>query len=146
MKTSSTGLKLIKTYEGFRAKAYYDAVGVVTIGYGTTKNVKMGQTISEAQAEMFLAADVAYFESKVSEMVKVKLTQNQFDALVSWMYNLGETNFRNSTMLKVLNQGRYDLIPDQMMRWNKAGGKVLAGLTRRRNSEGVLFATGKLVF
>lgn len=144
MTTGKKGVTLIKFFEGFRAQAYYDAVGVPTIGYGTTASVKMGQKITEAQGEAFLQADLRKFEAGVSKLVKVPLTQEQFDALVAFTYNLGLGNFQSSTLLKVLNQGRYDLVPDQMMRWNKAGGKVLNGLTKRRAAEGTLFATGKL--
>lgn len=142
--TGKKGTQLIKFFEGFRAQAYYDAVGVPTIGYGTTAGVRMGTKITEAQGEMFLQADLRRFEAAVNRLVKVKLTQEQFDALVSFTYNLGEGNFGSSTLLKLLNQGRYDLVPDQFLRWNKAGGKVLAGLTKRRQAEADLFATGKL--
>lgn len=142
MKTSKTGVKLIKDFEGLRTKAYLDAVGVPTIGYGTTSGVKMGTVITEAQAETYLQADLRKFEDAVSRLVKVPLKQAQFDALVSFTYNLGEGNLKSSTLLRVLNNGRYDLVPDQMLRWNKAGGKVLKGLTERRAAEATLFETG----
>lgn len=145
MTTSKKGTALIKFYEGFRASAYYDAVGVPTIGYGTTGSVKMGQVITEAQGEALLQADLRKFEAGVEKLVTVPLTQAQFDALVSFAYNLGLGNLGSSTLLKLLNAGRYDLVPDQMLRWNKAGGKVLAGLTKRRASEAELFAKGKVV-
>lgn len=144
MTTGKKGVSLIKFFEGFRAQAYYDAVGVPTIGYGTTAGVRMGQKITEAQGEMYLQADLRKFESHIHRLVKVPLTQDQFDALASFVYNLGPTNFANSTLLKLLNQKRYDLVPDQFMRWNKAGGRVLAGLTKRRQAEADLFKTGKL--
>lgn len=144
MTTSKKGISLIKFYEGFQPKAYYCPAGVLTIGYGTTKGVRPGMVISEAQGETLLQSDLRKFESAVERLVKVPLTQSQFDALVSFVYNLGEGNFRSSTLLKVINQGRFDMVPDQMLRWNKAGGKVLNGLTKRRQTEATLFATGKL--
>ena len=144
MTTSKKGISLIKFYEGFRNRAYYDAVGVLTIGYGTTSSVTKNQVITEAQGEAFLQADLRKFEASINKLVKVSLSQDQFDALVSFVYNLGAGNFGSSTLLKLLNQGRYDLVPDQFMRWNKAGGQVLNGLTKRRKSEADLFATGKL--
>lgn len=144
MTTSKKGVSLIKFFEGFRAQAYYDAVGVPTVGYGTTSGVRMGMTITEAQGEAYLQADLRKFEDGINKLVKVTLNQNQFDALVCFTYNLGLGNFGSSTLLKLLNQGRFDLVPDQFMRWNKAGGKVLAGLTKRRQAEADLFATGKV--
>lgn len=143
-KTSTKGINLIKSFEGYRANAYLDAVGVPTIGYGTTRGVKMGQKINESQAVAFLQKDLEMFENAINRLVKVPLTQDQFDALSSFVYNLGETNFAGSTLLKVINQGRYDLAPAQFLRWNKAGGKVLNGLTRRRQAEANLFSTGKV--
>lgn len=144
MTTSKKGITMIKFFEGFRNKAYYDAVGVLTIGYGTTAGVTKNMVITESQGEMMLQADVKKFEAAVMRNVKVALNQDQFDALVCFVYNLGEGNFKSSTLLKLLNQGRYDLVPDQFMRWNKAGGKVLNGLTKRRQAEATLFATGKI--
>lgn len=140
------GLALIKHFEGFRAQAYYDSVGVLTIGYGTTSNVTRGEVITEAQASNFLARDAAKFAQVINNNVKVNLTQEQFDALVAFTYNVGPANFTSSTLLKVLNAGQFDQVPAQMLRWNKAGGKVLNGLTTRRTAEGVLFSSGKLNF
>jgi len=139
-KTSIKGVNLIKSFEGFRADAYLDAVRVPTIGYGTTRGVKMGQKITEAQAVALLQKDLEMFENAINRLVKVPLTQNQFDALASFVYNLGETNFAGSTLLKVINNGRFELAPEQFLRWNKAGGKVLNGLTRRRQAEADMFA------
>lgn len=144
MTTSKKGISLIKYYEGFRNSAYYDAVGVPTIGYGTTAGVRMGTKITEKEGEALLQADVRRFENDVNRLVKVSLTQTQFDAVVSFVYNLGPTNFAGSTLLKLINQGRFDLAKDQFIRWNKAGGKVLSGLTKRRTSEATLFESGKL--
>lgn len=139
MKTSKRGLDLIKEYEGFRADAYLCPAGVWTIGYGTTKGVKKGDKVTKEQAERMLADDVAAFEQSVISAVKVPLNQNQFDALVSLTYNLGAGNLRSSTLLRMLNTGDYTGAAEQFLRWNKAGGKVLAGLTRRRESERALF-------
>lgn len=145
MKTSQDGINLIKHFEGFRTKAYLDSVGVPTIGYGHTKGVKMGMIITETKAEELLREDLSYFEKKVSELVKVPLTQNQFDALVSFTFNLGEGNLKKSTLLKKLNGLVYtnnkllEEVADEFLKWNKAGGKVLSGLTKRRLAEKMMF-------
>lgn len=146
MKIGKKGLDLIKHFEGFRAQAYLCPAGVWTIGYGTTKGVKKGQVVDIEKANKMLLSDVAKFEKNVNDLVKVKLTQDQFDALVAFVYNVGPTNFKNSTLLSLLNQGMYDKVDEQLLRWNKANGRVLDGLTRRRISEGVLFSKGQLKF
>jgi lysozyme len=139
MHTSQKGLDLIKSFEGLRLSAYKDVVGVVTIGYGTTSGVKMGDTITKERAEQLLREDVERFESQVLRLVKVPLTQGQHDALVSFVYNLGAGNLSNSTLLRLLNAGDYAGAAAQFNRWNKAGGKVLSGLVRRRAAERALF-------
>lgn len=144
MKTSSSGINLIKSFEGKRLKAYDDGVGVWTIGFGTIKypngvRVKKGDTCTEEQAETYLKNDLVKFENAINRLVKVLLTQNQFDALASFTYNLGETNLSTSTLLKKLNAKDYKGAADQFERWNKAGGKVMNGLTRRRKAEKELF-------
>jgi lysozyme len=139
MRTSEAGIILIKSFEGCRTEAYQDAVGVWTIGYGHTIDVKEGMTITQHQCDVMLEVDIETYENYVNKYVIVSLTQNQFDALVSWVYNLGPTNLRNSTMLKVLNAGKYDEVPYQMKRWNRAGGQVLKGLVIRREAEAELF-------
>ncbi len=139
MKISQEGLSLIKKFEGCRLESYKCAAGVPTIGYGSTKGIEMEMTISKDRAEELLLEDVEVFEAEVSKAVEVPLHQHQFDALVSWTFNLGGANLNASTMLKVLNQGAYEDVPYQMKRWNKAGGKVLEGLTRRRLAEALLF-------
>ena len=145
MKIGAKGLALIKGFEGFKAKAYLDTGGVPTIGYGTTKGVKLGQTVTQAKAEEFLKRDVTEAENTVTKSVTVALNQDQFDALVCFVYNVGSGNFRASTLLKLLNIGNYTAVATQLLRWNKDNGKVIAGLTRRRTSEGVLFNAGKVV-
>ena len=137
---SDKGIYAIKKFEGCELIAYQDAVGVWTIGYGHTKGVSEGDIISSAQAEALLLKELKEYENYVHELVEVPLHQYQFDALVSWTYNLGPTNLKSSTMLKVLNEGKYNEVPDQMRRWNRAGGKVLEGLVKRRDYEARLFA------
>ena len=139
MNISQEGLSLIKKFEGCKLEAYKCAANVWTIGYGSTKGVKEGMEISQERAEMLLLEDVEMFENSVNKLVEVSLEQNQFDALVSWTFNLGSTNLKNSTLLKVLNDKDYEGVPAQIKRWNKAGGKVLQGLIRRREAEALLF-------
>lgn len=144
MKISSNGLNLIKQFEGLRLSAYDDGVGVWTIGYGTIKypngvRVKKGDKITQAQAGQYIANDVATFERAVNMLVNVPLTQNQFDALVSFTYNLGATNLNASTLLKKLNAKDYKGASTEFQKWNKAGGKVMTGLVRRRKAEMELF-------
>ena len=133
------GLALIKKFEGCELKAYQCSAGVWTIGYGHTKDVVEGMEITQEQAEQMLVDELHEYESYINKYVTVALSQNQFDALVSWVYNLGPVNLTASTMLKVLNSGEYEDVPAQMKRWNKAGGKVLEGLIRRREAEACLF-------
>ncbi|WP_326902822.1 lysozyme [Kosakonia cowanii] len=144
MRISDKGISLIKQFEGLRLSTYKDAVGVLTIGYGWTqpvdgKPIRIGMTIKEETAERLLRTGLVSYESDVSKLVKVKLTQGQFDALVSFTYNLGARALSTSTLLKKLNAGNYRGAADEFPRWNKAGGKALAGLTRRREAERALF-------
>lgn len=135
MKTSQKGIDLIKSFEGCKLTAYQDTVHVWTIGYGHTGGVKSGQKITKAQAEDFLKADLAKFEKAV-DALKMDFNQNQFDALVSFAYNCGTGN------LNKLCKGRTkDEIGLKMLSYNKAGGKVLAGLTWRRRAENKLYNT-----
>ena len=145
MKTSSKGKAIIKQYEGFRAKPYLCPAKIPTIGYGATyytdgRKVKLSDpAISEADADKLLDKMLVKYEDAVNRYVQVPITQNQFDALVSFCYNLGQENLRNSTLLKKLNAKDYNGAADQFLRWNRAGGKVLAGLTKRRTDERKLF-------
>ena len=139
MKLSLEGVQLIKKFEGCELTAYRCSANVLTIAYGRIKEVKEGDTCTQEQAEEWLTEELLEYESYVNDMVEVSLLQNQFDALVSWVYNLGPSNLRSSTLLKVLNSGEYKSVPEQIKRWNKAGGKVLEGLTRRRQAEALLF-------
>ncbi|SPO69493.1 lysozyme [Pseudomonas sp. JV241A] len=139
MRTSQRGLSLIKSFEGLRLQSYQDAVGVWTIGYGTTRGIKPGMSITKEQAERMLANDVQRFEAEMERLVKVPLNVNQHDALISFTYNLGSANLESSTLLRLLNRGDYAGAAEQFPRWNKAGGKVLTGLVRRREAEQALF-------
>lgn len=145
MKISKAGLDLIKRFESFRAAPYLCSAGVPTIGYGTTVypngiKVKLSdQKITQQLAETFLQHHVNAIEKDVSRLVKVTLSQNQFDALMSFVYNVGLGAFRDSTLLKLLNAGDIDGASKQFERWNKAGGKIVDGLTNRREAEKALF-------
>ena len=141
---SKTGIDLISSFEGIRLNAYDDGVGVWTIGIGTTiypngMKVKKGDKCTLEQAHEYLAHDMIEFEKTVNDSVKVPLSQNQFDALVSLTYNIGSTAFKNSTLLKKLNAKDFTGAADQFLVWNKGGGKVLKGLVRRREAERALF-------
>lgn len=141
MKINDEGLNLIKSFEGCELKSYKDIVGILTIGYGHTgSDVTENQTISQAKAEEILKEDLERFEKGVAELCKlVALNPNQFSALVCFSFNVGLGAFKTSTMLKLLNAKEYSKAADQFLRWNKAGGKEVAGLTRRREAERQLF-------
>lgn len=137
MKISDKGLNLIKEFEGCRLTAYQDSVGVWTIGYGHTKGVRSGQTITQAQADDYLRSDVSGAERTVSAYENLyHYNQDQFDALVSFTFNCGAGNFR-----KLIDNGKRPLnvIAEKILLYNKAGGKELKGLTRRRHAEHDLF-------
>ncbi|MEL6938160.1 MAG: lysozyme [Cyanobacteria bacterium J06598_1] len=138
-RTNKNGLILIKSFEGLRLRAYQDAVGIWTIGFGTTRGVRPGMTISEDRAISFLQEDLARFEKSIQDGVKVAINDNQFSALASFTYNVGPGAFRSSTLLRKLNQGDVRGAADELLRWDKAGGRALAGLTRRRKAERALF-------
>ena len=139
MKISQEGISLIKKFEGCKLEAYKCSAGVWTIGYGHTEGVKEGDTCIQEEAEKLLRGDIFKFEEYVEDNVTVELDQSQFDALVAWTFNLGPGNLRESTMLKKLNNKEYKSVPFEMRRWNKAGGKTLDGLIRRREAESLLF-------
>lgn len=139
MKISDNGINLIKQYEGCKLFAYRDSVGVATIGYGHTKGVRMGQAITQRQADEFLREDITEAE-KVLNNMGINFTQNQFDALCSWIFNLGMGNFIHSTMMKRISADAGDeTITDELIRWHNAGGKPLLGLMRRRVAEANMF-------
>lgn len=144
MQTSKNGFDLIKRFEGCELTAYQDSVGVWTIGYGWTQQVNgvpvgAGMTITQSTADKLLSSGIAQYEQAVNRLVTVAITQNQFDALVDFVYNLGAAAFESSTLIKKLNDGDYVGAADEFPRWNKAGGKVLSGLTKRRAAERELF-------
>jgi len=139
MKISQTGIDLIKRFEGLRLKAYRDAVGVWTIGYGHTATAKQGQRISAERAEELLKRDVETFERGVMHKLKVSVSQSQFDALVSFAYNVGEGALAKSTLLRKLNAGDRQDVPPEFDKWVKAGNITLSGLVRRRKAERALF-------
>ncbi len=139
MKISQKGIDLIKRFEGCKLYAYRDSVGIPTIGYGHTKGVKMGMCITQKQADDFLREDVAISE-KALNLCCINFTQNQFDALCSWIFNLGTANFNSSTMRKYIIAKKGDVeITDQLIKWCNAGGKPLTGLKRRRVAEANMF-------
>jgi GH24 family phage-related lysozyme (muramidase) len=138
-KTNQEGLKLIKSFEGLYLEAYQDPVGVWTIGWGATKGVHRGMKITVAQAEKMLQDELEKFEVAVANAVKVSINDNQFSALVSFSYNLGARSLSESTLLKLLNEGKFQEAADQFPRWDKAGGQSLLGLSRRRRAERALF-------
>lgn len=135
-----SNIDLIKEFEGLRLTAYKDIVGVWTIGYGHTKTAVEGMRITSAGAEMLLRSDLEWVEGVINNSVKVPLKQNEYDALASLIYNIGGPAFKRSTMLRLLNNGadRID-VANEFLRWNKAGGKVVKGLTNRRERERQLF-------
>lgn len=144
MTTSENGRKIIEKFEGCRLEAYKDAIGIWTIGYGHTTfagepRVHEGLKITQEEADALLAKDLAIPERTVNNLVKVPLTQNQFDALVSLVYNVGPGNFRRSSVLKSLNFKDYKGAARDFRRLNMAAGKPLRALTDRRMKEAALF-------
>lgn len=164
MKKYQAAIDIIKEFEGLidgdkttpHYDAYLDPVDIWTIGYGHVVRGKNGQSIKgkqnkslasavypkgidDAGVERLLKQDLRYFSKAVIIAVKVPLKNTQLCALISFTFNVGDNNFRNSTLLKKLNANGYAAVPTEMARWNKANGKVLAGLTRRRAAEGALF-------
>ena len=147
MKVSSKGLELIKEFEGFSSVAYLCSAKKATIGYGNTfwedgTPVKIGDQISKERAETLLKHVVDNFSVAVEVDIKIEVTQNQFDALVSLCYNIGSGAFSKSTLVKKLNAKDYAGAADQFLVWNKGGGKVMQGLVKRRARERELFLKG----
>ena len=139
MKISDNCIDLIKQYEGCKLFAYRDSVGVATIGYGHTKGVKMGMAITQQQADGYLREDLASVEKTLNQL-GINFKQCQFDALCSWIFNLGSGNFTHSTMCVRICTGASDEeITDQLIKWKNAGGKPLLGLMKRRVAEANMF-------
>ena len=142
MRASLSAARLIMNFEGFSAVPYPDGGGVMTIGYGHA--ILEGEefdTITKEEAEQLLMKDIKTAADDVNRMVDVPLNQNQFDALVSFFYNVGAYQIEGSHTLGYINAGEFDRVPKALLSWNKDNGKVVKGLTRRRKLEGDLFAT-----
>lgn len=140
MKINEEGLNLIKHFEGCKLKAYKDTGGVLTIGYGHTKRVHPNQVITQEEAEDILLEDLLWAEEAVDNLVRVPLTSNEFSALVSFVFNVGAKAFKNSTMLKLLNENMSkEKVATQFTRWVFDNGKFLKGLATRREAEKDLF-------
>ncbi|MCX4142799.1 lysozyme [Paraburkholderia sp. SEWSISQ10-3 4] len=139
--TGTQGIDLIKQFEGLRLNRYLDAVGKPTIGYGhlILLHESFNRPLSESEALALLRRDLRSAELALRKLVRVAITQQQFDALMSFVFNLGAGRLRSSTLLRYLNAGASSHAADQFLVWNKAGGKPLAGLTRRRQAERKLF-------
>jgi lysozyme len=139
MRTGEKGINLIKSFEGLYLKAYLCPAKILTIGYGHTRNVKANQAITEAQAVELLREDLRDAENTVNAQ-KLNINQHQFDALVSFVFNCGSGNFLKSSLLRMIKVNPMsDNIRIEFQKWNKGGGKVLLGLTRRRKSESELY-------
>jgi lysozyme len=144
MQFSAAGMKLLKSSEGFRNRVYLDVAGFPTIGYGhrLLHSDSFPNGIDEPQAANLLACDVRDAEQAVQRLVKVPLTQGQFDALVDFCFNLGAGRLASSTLLKCLNAGKYDDAADQLLRWDHAGGEEYPALKARREAEAELWRNG----
>jgi len=141
LKFDNDGIDLVKMAEGCKLTAYKCPAGIWTIGFGSTgPDVKEGMVITEEEAVNRLLHDLAHAETVVKHLVTVELTQHQYDALVDFVFNCGSGNFQNSTLLKLVNAGDFDGAHDEFAKWNKADGRVLAGLTTRRLNEAKLFS------
>lgn len=142
MRASDDCFKIIEHFEGYRDTAYRDGKGVVTIGYGHTGDVAMGDTCTNEQAVEWLKQDITTAEHDINTMVHAPLNQNQFDALVSFVFNIGAGNFRDSTLLKFLNLGNYTAAAHEFARWVFVAGKTSNGQKERRLKEQLLFEKG----
>jgi lysozyme len=144
MKLSTAGLELIKRSEGFRSYVYKDVAGISTIGFGhrVSTGESFAEGVDEAQATILLSSDVLEAERTVCRLVRVALTQGQFDALVDFCFNLGAGRLTTSSLLRELNAGRYETAGEQLLRWEFAGGVVNSGLKARRHAEFELWTKG----
>jgi len=150
VKINAAGLDLIRRWEGLRLTAYQDSVGIWTIGYGHTAEAgppapKAGMKITEKEADDILKRDLGQYERAVTKAISVAPTSNQFAAMVSLCYNIGPANFAKSSVVRRMNEGNPKAAADAFLLWNKAGGKVLKGLTARREDEKKLFLTPEYV-
>lgn len=142
MNYSKDGMALTEYFEGFRSEAYLDQGGVPTIGFGHTLGVHMGMTCTQEEANAWLLEDVKWAANAVNLYVKVGITQEQFDALTDFCFNVGITNFKNSSMLAYLNTNQLEAAIAEFDKWDHVGGQVVAGLLRRRDAETALFTLG----
>jgi lysozyme len=140
MKLNNGGITFIKKFESCRLSAYKDSKGVWTVGWGHTgKDVDSSTTFTQMQADIAFINDASKAVNAVNNLVKQLISQNEFNALVSFVYNVGEGNFKSSTLLKELNNGNYVAAADEFPKWNHSGGIVVNGLTKRRLAEKALF-------
>ena len=139
MKTSARGIKLICDFEGFRAQAYLDPVGIPTIGYGFIRGVSLGDTMTQYEAKQRLGRELQEYERGVMQACKITPNQNEFDAFVCFAFNVGVKGMTGSTAMKAHNRGDKQSASRAFGLWNKAGGEVFAGLTRRRAAEAALY-------
>ena len=142
MKTSKKGIDLIKHFEGLRLKTYRCSASKLTIGYGHTGTTKENMTITIEEAEKLLKNDLEKFESAVNRLVGIKIHQLMFDSLVCFAYNVGIGNLQASTLLKKINLNKFNEVPNEFLKWDKAKGNVIPGLTKRREAERDLFLQG----
>ena len=143
MKLSQKGLDFIKYFEGCKLKAYLDPAGIATIGYGNTRIARLGLKISSYQAEALLKEDIIIKEAEINRL-NLNLNQNQFDAIVSFVFNLGIGNLKRSTLYKLLQKNPNNfMIAFEFPKWRRANGKVIPGLERRRKREAQMYFTGK---
>ena len=144
MRTSPNELAIIKHYEGCKFNAYHCPAGIPTIGYGHTLGVKMGDVITQDQADAFLVDDLIHFEILVNSL-KLNINQDQFDVLIDFCYNIGYGELKTSSFLQhVKSKASNSIICASLNEWVHGGGKVLPGLVKRRKTDGILFTTGKL--
>jgi lysozyme len=141
MEYGSGGLALTKEFEGCELKAYLDTGGVPTLGRGHTKGVKMGMTCTQKQADQWLLEDIQDAVKAANKLIRVPVTQNQFDACVDMIFNVGDYAFGNSTLCRMLNEKNYAGAAEQFLRWEYDNGKKVAGLTRRCEARKKLFNT-----
>src|ERR1043165_5698620 len=139
MQTSQDGINLIKEFEGCSLTAYYDSAGVLTIGYGHTIGVCQGMSISQIEADLYLADDLKAYEGYVEQYITAPISQHQFDALVSFTYNLGPGTLYHSDVLHHFNEADYSAAANAMLAYDHADGQVIPGLLRRRKAERALF-------
>lgn len=148
----SRAMQVVKHFEGLHTHSYICPSGVVTVGWGSTRlldgrPISLGYTCTVEEAERLLERDLREAAAAVLRLTKVPLEEHQLNALTCFVHNVGQGNYAASTLLKLLNQGQYDAVPEQLLRWVKgAGGQTLPGLVRRRKCEAHLYSTGRVRF